>query len=118
MTGRELISYILNNRLENAEIEGLEELSFEIPVRNVFVYHEDNTEDTIDYRPYSGSIYHVYDDGRTAEFIDIKEAFAIRGIETGPTYENVPRTGGIKYNTWTSGRYPWDKMEGKNGEDN
>lgn len=122
MTGRELISYISNNCLESAEVNGIEELSFEIPVRNVFVYHEDNTEDTLDYRPYSGSIYHLYDDGRTAEFIDIKEAFAIRGIDydewigwqvfghemkdTAPTYENISATGG-----WSSGRYPWGEVK-------
>ena len=95
MTGRELINYILENRLEDAGIDNLEDITFEVPVQQVFIYKED-TVDILEYKPYSKSIWHVTDGDRIAELLSEEEAQMIRGEDS---------------NSWRYGIYDYCKEE-------
>ena len=78
MTGRELMHYIFDNDLLEAEVEGLEEISFTVPVKSVFVLQE-KLESTLEYKPYSKSIWHVCAGDERTEQVSHKEAHMIRG---------------------------------------
>ena len=80
MTGRELINYICTNHLEDAEVDCVEDLFFEVPVKSVYVLQE-KLESTLEYRPWSDSVQHMCAGDHRTEIISDKEARMIRGLE-------------------------------------
>ena len=78
MTGRELMNYILDNHLEDAEVDCVEDLFFEVPVKSVYVLQE-KIESTLEYRPWSDSIWHICAGDERTEQVSHKEAHMIRG---------------------------------------
>lgn len=81
MTGRDLINYIRNNNLYDAQIYGIEDILFEVPVKE-FEYKRDPYE-TLEYRPFSNSICHVFDRCSHSKMVTNDEARELRRKNDG-----------------------------------
>ena len=77
MTGRDLINYIRNNNLYDAKIDCIEDIFFfEVPVKEF----EDKRDpyETLEYRPISDSIYHIFDRCSHSKMVTNDEAIELR----------------------------------------
>ena len=74
------MNYILDNHLEDAVVDCIDDITFEVPIQQVYVYKVDTT-DTLEYRAFGNVTWHNCDGNRIAEMVSDKEANMLRGIE-------------------------------------
>ena len=76
MTGRDLINYIRDNNLYDATIDCIEDIFFEVPVKEF--EHKSDPYEALEYRPFSDSIYHVFDRCAHSKMVTNDEARELR----------------------------------------
>ena len=80
MLGRDLIKYILDNHLEDAIVDGIDDMYFEVPVTRTYVLKEES-DSYLEYWPLTNSVWEIFDDDKAAAFYTGEEALILRGIK-------------------------------------